>query len=148
MRGNRPPILDGPREPLNRSAPTHSEPLREVDDEGTVRYLRPSDRALHRVASEPGGSPGPAVINVDGTKEWWVEGKRHRVDGPAYIGCGGNHMEWYIDGKRHRKGKPAVMRDDGARQWWVNGELLRHSPGTRDGASKNSSKRRKKKKKR
>jgi hypothetical protein len=39
---------------------------------------------------------GPAVEYVDGDKTWWVNGKRHRIDGQA------------------------VNKD-----WWVNGILLR-----------------------
>ena len=28
---------------------------------------------------------GPAVINTNGYKEYWIEGKLHRLDGPARI---------------------------------------------------------------
>ena len=34
----------------------------------------------------------------DGTKEWYLNGKRHRKDGPAYEGADGT-KEWYLNGK-------------------------------------------------
>jgi hypothetical protein len=40
---------------------------------------------------------GPA-IEADGHKEWYINGKRHREDGPAFEYTNG-YKEWYI-GKR------------------------------------------------
>jgi hypothetical protein len=34
----------------------------------------------------------------DGTQVWYLNDKRHREDGPAYIGCYGTKY-WYINGK-------------------------------------------------
>ena len=39
-------------------------------------------------------------ISSDGTKHWWLNGERHRIDGPA--------VEW----------------DDGSKHWWLNGKKL------------------------
>jgi hypothetical protein len=39
------------------------------------------------------------VIHADGTQEWWHDGRRHRVDGPAVIRADGTRM-WYIRGKK------------------------------------------------
>ena len=33
--------------------------------------------------------------------------------------------EWYLDGKLHRLDGPAIERANGGREWWVNGELYR-----------------------
>ena len=34
----------------------------------------------------------------DGTKEWYLNGKRHRKDGPAYEYANGT-KGWYLNGK-------------------------------------------------
>jgi hypothetical protein len=41
---------------------------------------------------------GPAVIHPSGTREWWIHGKRHRIDGPAIINCHGR-KEWWYEGE-------------------------------------------------
>lgn len=46
------------------------------------------------------------------------EGKRHRLDGPAYIS--GNYQEWYKNGKLHREDGPAVI-DGKYLTWYVDG---------------------------
>jgi hypothetical protein len=64
----------------------------------------------------------PAFIGSDGTKAWWVNGNRHREgDQPALIwACG--RKEWWVNGKRHRaEDRPARIWADGTKQWWVNG---------------------------
>tara|TARA_R100001086_G_scaffold224634_1_gene142667 strand:- start:110 stop:352 length:243 start_codon:yes stop_codon:yes gene_type:complete len=51
---------------------------------------------------------------TNGTKQWWINGKRHREDGPA--------VDW----------------SDGTKQWWINGEQVteeehrRLTSGTRE----------------
>ena len=40
--------------------------------------------------------------SADGTKEWWVEGKRHRLDGPAVEYADG-YKEWWVNGKKLTK---------------------------------------------
>jgi hypothetical protein len=49
MRGQKSPanLLSGPRRPLRRSEP-YDHPIREVDEDGLVRYRRLSDGVLHR----------------------------------------------------------------------------------------------------
>jgi len=41
---------------------------------------------------------GPAVVRINGTKEWYFNGKLHRTDGPAVEFASGS-KEWHIDGK-------------------------------------------------
>ena len=55
-----------------------------------------------------------------GQQEWWVNGKLHREDGPAYISVYDTQV-WYLNGKFHREDGPAVIREDGTQVWWVNG---------------------------
>ena len=58
------------------------------------------------------------VINKKGTKTWYVNGDRHRVDGPAVEYTNGG-KKWYVDGKRHRVDGPAVIYANGTKKWYV-----------------------------
>ena len=66
---------------------------------------------------------GPAFEWADGTKEWWLNGNRHRTDGPAFEGANGR-KEWWLNGKRHRIDGPAVVRHDGRKEWWFYGNKV------------------------
>ena len=63
---------------------------------------------------------GPAIEWISGYKEWWVNGKLHREDGPAVEDIRGDE-EWWVNGKLHREDGPAVYRSNGYKEWWVNG---------------------------
>ena len=71
----------------------------------------------------PNGFTGIAEY-VDGSKKWYLNGKRHRVDGPA-IEYAYGEKEWYLDGERHRVDGPAIEWVDGTKQWFLNGKLHR-----------------------
>ena len=58
-------------------------------------------------------------VCADGDKEWWLNDKLHRKDGPAYEGASG-YKAWYLDGKRHREDGPAVELANGYKEWWLN----------------------------
>jgi len=67
---------------------------------------------------------GPAV-EMAYQKEWWVDGKQHRVNGPAVMIQKENYirMEWWINGVLHRdNNKPAIIDSDGNIEYWENGE--------------------------
>ena len=51
------------------------------------------------------------------------KGQIHREDGPAVINSDGTH-EWWLNGKLHREDGPAIVRNDGLYQWWINGKNL------------------------
>ena len=55
----------------------------------------------------------------DGSKEWFVDGKRHRLDGPAVEYPDGSKY-WYVDGKQHRLDGPASEYYDRSKSWWVD----------------------------
>jgi hypothetical protein len=74
------------------------------------------DGKLHR-------EDGPAFEGSDGSKCWWLNGKRHREDGPAFEGSGGSKF-WYLNDKFHREDGPAVEYPDGTKFWFLNGEEL------------------------
>jgi hypothetical protein len=63
---------------------------------------------------------GPAWEGANGTKEWHLNGKLHRVDGPAVEWSDGT-KEWHLNGKRHRVDGPAVEYANGEREWFVDG---------------------------
>jgi hypothetical protein len=63
---------------------------------------------------------GPAFIHHDGTKEWYIDWQRHREDGPAIEWSDGS-KEWYKNGKRHRENGPAIERNGGIKEWFING---------------------------
>jgi len=56
---------------------------------------------------------------ANGTKFWYMNGKCHRLDGPAIDYAGGSR-QWYVNGKLHRLDGPACEGCDGYKQWWVN----------------------------
>ena len=60
-------------------------------------------------------------IDPFGTKEWFLNGKLHREDGPAHEFPNGTKA-WYLNGKHHREDAPAVEWSNGAKEWWLNGE--------------------------
>jgi hypothetical protein len=63
------------------------------------------------------------TTSVDGLREWYLDGKLHRVDGPALEWDDGT-KEWWLNGKLHREDGPAIERPNGIKEWWLNG--MRH----------------------
>ncbi len=66
---------------------------------------------------------GPAVIYEGGGKQWYINGELHREDGPAVVHADGTKC-WYVNGKLHREDGPAVVHADGRKEWYINGERL------------------------
>jgi antitoxin component YwqK of YwqJK toxin-antitoxin module len=66
---------------------------------------------------------GPAYEWADGTRVWYLNGQLHREDGPAYEWADGTR-EWYLNGQLHREGGPAYEGADGTRVWYLNGDRL------------------------
>lgn len=65
------------------------------------------------------------MVGKDGTKNWHINGRYHREDGPA-IECANGDTEWYRNGLRHREDGPAVEYvADGDKHWYINGEYHR-----------------------
>jgi endonuclease YncB( thermonuclease family) len=60
-------------------------------------------------------------LDKNGTKRWWMNGKRHRVDGPAVEWADGD--KWWMNGKRHRVDGPAVEWADGDKWWCLDGNV-------------------------
>ena len=60
----------------------------------------------------------------DNSIEWFLDGQRHRLDGPAYESVNGDTF-WYLNGRLHREDGPAVENADGSKQWYLNGQRHR-----------------------
>jgi hypothetical protein len=62
-------------------------------------------------------------IDGNGVKRWRNEkNKLHRLNGPAIVDNG--YEAWWVNGKRHRLDGPAMTWPDGINEWWVNGKEL------------------------
>jgi len=59
------------------------------------------------------------TIWADGTKEWFVNGQRHRTDGPAVIWADGTQL-WYVNNQLHRTDGPACIYAEGNQEWYIN----------------------------
>ena len=59
----------------------------------------------------------------NGDKFWYLDGNRHREDGPAIEYADGTKY-WFLNGKRHREDGPAVEYANGAKYWYLDGKLL------------------------
>ena len=62
-------------------------------------------------------------VYTNGTKQWYLNGKFHREDGPA-IECADGTKHWYLNGKVHREDGPAFEGANGVKLWYLNGKLL------------------------
>jgi hypothetical protein len=63
------------------------------------------------------------VEHSNGSKEWYLNGKHHREDGPAVEWPDGSKA-WYLNGKRHREDGPAIERPNGYKAWYLNDEQI------------------------
>lgn len=66
---------------------------------------------------------GPARILLDGSESWYEHDRLHRLDGPAITRANGDQI-WMVDGKLHRLDGPAIC-ERGLTQWFVNGQQHR-----------------------
>lgn len=88
--------------------------MREGEDEGWVLDL--------------GGSKETKVY-ADGSQFWYLNGKKHRTDGPASIYADGTQY-WYLNGERHRTDGPAVICANGSQFWCMHGKELSEADHT------------------
>ena len=56
-----------------------------------------------------------------GNRFWYMNGVRHREDGPAFEYANGDKI-WYFNGKLHREDGPAVEYVNGDIEWYLNEE--------------------------
>ena len=61
------------------------------------------------------------IEDNDGTKEWYINDKLHREDGPANELADGDKY-WYQNDELHREDGPAVEYATGTKRWYLNGK--------------------------
>ena len=69
---------------------------------------------------------GPAVEWGNGSKSWWVKGELHRENGPSLEWSNG-YRAWFLNGIRHRVNGPAREDVSGNKEWWLNGKRYSES---------------------
>ena len=69
---------------------------------------------LHRIG-------GPAYVHYE-DERWYKNGVLHREDGPAFINNAGDKM-LYIEGKLHRDDGPVIEFSNGNESWYRHGLL-------------------------
>jgi len=60
---------------------------------------------------------------ANGDKFWYLNGNRHRENGPAIERSNGDKY-WYKNGKCHREDGPAIKYLDGYKEYWHDGKYL------------------------
>jgi len=63
------------------------------------------------------------VTNEFGTVRYYLNGKKHREDGPAMESSDGT-KRWFNNWRLHREDGPAVEYANGSKEWFINGEEL------------------------
>lgn len=56
------------------------------------------------------------TITANDIQTWWINGKKHRNDGPAVIYADGGE-EWLLNGEFHRDNGPAINYVNGDHSW-------------------------------
>ena len=56
----------------------------------------------------------------NGGREWYLNGKLHREDGPALDRVNGT-KSWWLNGQLHREDGPAIEYPYGSKCWYLNG---------------------------
>jgi hypothetical protein len=67
---------------------------------------------------------GPAAIYRSGSRIWYRQGNLHREDGPAVMLANGR-CEWFVNGLRHRLDGPAITTITGLEEWYKDGKRHR-----------------------
>jgi hypothetical protein len=62
-------------------------------------------------------------VYTNGAKAWYLNGLRHREDGPAVELANGT-KDWWLNGQLHREDGPAIEYSFGDKAWYLNDEWL------------------------
>jgi len=63
------------------------------------------------------------IIDYYGHKRWYIDDKRHRVDGPAVEFVNGDKL-WYKEDLLHREDGPAIELENGVKAWYYQGQKI------------------------
>lgn len=66
---------------------------------------------------------GILIIDPIGSKYWFLNGKQHRIDGPAIEWSDGSKF-WYLNDKLHRTDGPASEYANGSKEWYIYGKCI------------------------
>ena len=66
-------------------------------------------------------------VDAIGTKHWYLNGQRHRIDGPAVDHSDGT-KQWFLNGKQHRTDGPAAEYPNSTKFWCLNGKYHENPP--------------------
>ena len=58
-------------------------------------------------------------VYPNGAKFWYLNGKRHREDGPAVEQADGT-KSWYLNSEYHREDGPAIEYANGDKFWYLD----------------------------
>ena len=64
---------------------------------------------------------GYALIDIDGDKEWYRKGMLHRNNDLPAVEFSNGIKKWYKDGVKHRESGPAVIHTNGVGEFWIDG---------------------------
>ena len=62
---------------------------------------------------------GQAIVYANGDKFYYQNNMLHRENGPAIDSDGSRY--WYVNGERHRLDGPAVILPGGYKEYWIKG---------------------------
>ena len=65
----------------------------------------------------------PAIIADNGSKHWFINGKRHRIGNPAVMYSTGSQI-WYFDDVMHREDGPAYIIPNVNDRWYFRGKRI------------------------
>ena len=71
---------------------------------------------------------GPAIIRSNGDEEYYLNGKRHRENGPAWISSIAKTETWFWHGKIHRENGPAEIVKNFKEVWYFR-DLIHRNDG-------------------
>lgn len=88
-------------------------------------YGNKLDRKEYKLNGKLHRLDGPAMeyCNEPDVYSWYLNGKLHRIGGPA-ISSGAIEKRWYANGVLHREDGPASINCNGVESWYVNGKRL------------------------
>ena len=99
-----------------------NEPYCDTDVVGTKRWFL--NNGLHR-------EDGPAIEHANGSKCWYINGKRHRVEVDPETGLtmsaieyASGYKSWCLNGRLHREDGPAIENANGDTEYWINDKRI------------------------
>ncbi len=90
---------------------------------GIVEYLDGTKQWFENGLKHRADGEGPAHKGKDGLAVWFFKGKIHRENGPAKIYPHGSKF-WYINNKLHRTDGPAIEFWNGEVEYWIDGKRV------------------------